>query len=216
MKALIITGGSIEDSFALRYIQSESWELIVSADSGLEFCRRSGLVPDRILGDFDSASGDTVAYFKMNYPDRITTFPTRKNGTDTELALSLAIELGADEVTLLGATGTRLDHVFGNIQLLKLACDAGVECAIVDYYNRIRLIGAPLTLSRAAQYGKYVSLIPFTPSVGGLTLRGFSYDLENYTMVSGNSLGISNEIEEENASISFTDGLLLVVESRDR
>ncbi len=41
-----------------------------------------------------------------------------KDLTDTEIAMNLAIELGAERIFILGGTGTRLDHVVANIKLL--------------------------------------------------------------------------------------------------
>ena len=77
------------------------------------------------------------------------------------------------------------------------------------------MIDSPLVLQKKDQYGKYVSLLPYSDQVRGVTLTGFKYPLTDYTMGGFNSLGISNEITEEEAVISFMDGQLLVIESRD-
>ena len=58
-------------------------------------------------------------------------------------------------------------------------------------------------------------MIPFTEKIENLTLKGFKYPLENRTMVFGESLGISNEIVEETAEITFDRGILLVIEASD-
>lgn len=286
MNILILTGGSIEPSFAKNYIAQHSWDRILAADSGLEFCRAADILPDRILGDYDSARKETVHYYREHFPERMVTYPSEKDETDTELAVSLALEAGADHMTLLGATGTRVDHLLGSLQLLVKACAAGADCVIVDAHNRIRLLGRPrealslaglptvraeesaqaaLTpgentflgehaangqglssfpepnsrpgrqaaeqetagswldshppveyrLRREEQFGLYVSLLPFTPSVEGLTLSGFHYNVKNFTLTCGKALGVSNEIEDEIAQITFRKGLLLVIESLD-
>ncbi len=46
-------------------------------------------------------------------------------------------------------------------------------------------------------------------------MTGFKYPLEQYTMTSDNSLGISNEIAAEEAEISFQKGILIMVEAHD-
>lgn len=215
MNVLIITGGRIESRFAVNYINEQEWDRILSADAGLVFCRKAGVIPDRILGDFDSADPATLAWYQERYPERIVRFPAEKDETDTELALMDAIDAGASRVTILGGTGSRLDHVLGNIHLLKMAMDAGVECFLVDEHNRIRMTDKGLTLHKSRQFGHYVSLIPFTPAVAGLTLNGFAYDVEEFTLLSGKARGVSNQIAEETAHIALREGVLLVIESRD-
>ena len=212
---LIISGGSIDIGFSREYIRREYFDMVISADSGMEFCRKAELLPDLILGDFDSARPETLAFFREKCPERIETFPARKDWTDTELAIMKALEAGAGKITVLGGTGTRLDHVMGNIHLLKQALDAGAECVLTDPHNRIRMIAGMRKLKKKEQFGKYVSLVPFTPQVTGLTLQGFAYNVENVTLEAGTSLGISNEIQDEEAVINFREGILLVMESRD-
>ena len=99
--------------------------------------------------------------------------------------------------------------------MLKLALDRKVSCQIVDAHNRIRMVEKFAELKKADQFGKYVSLLPFTPEVRGITLRGFAYEVEDFTLVSGIARGVSNELEAETATISCEDGILLVIESRD-
>ncbi len=214
-QSLIITGGHIDLPFAEKQIRQERWDRILCADSGLDFCRRAGLLPDVILGDFDSADPEALLYFRERCPERILTFPSQKDETDTELALQYAIREGAERITVLGATGTRLDHVLGNIHLLKQAMDAGTECCLLDAHNRIRMIRAGLVLRRDRQFGRYVSLLPFTPEVEGLTLTGFAYDVHDFTLTAGKARGVSNEIREEEARIELKSGILLVIESAD-
>ncbi|MCD8110908.1 MAG: thiamine diphosphokinase [Clostridiales bacterium] len=215
MNTLIITGGHIDLPFAKKQVDIGVWDCVISADSGLNFCCEAGIWPDVILGDFDSADPDVLRVFQKKCPERILTFPARKDETDTELAILHAIRAGADRITLLGATGSRLDHVFGNLQLLLPAMEAGAACVILDEHNRIRMIRDTLTIRREEQFGRYVSLLPFTPQVEGLTLTGFVYETENFTLTSGKARGVSNEIRDEEARIEMKSGILLVIESRD-
>ena len=215
MNTLIVTGGTIQSEFAARYIEEREWDYVVCADAGMKFCHEAEILPDLILGDFDSVDEESYEYFKTVCPERMEQFPTHKDETDTELALLRAIEAGADAVTMIGATGTRLDHVMGNIQMLKLALDRHVSCQIVDAHNRIRMVQGEVTLKKADQFGKYVSLLPFTPEVTGITLKGFAYEVDDFTLVSGIARGVSNELDAETATTHCKDGILLVIESRD-
>lgn len=212
---LVITGGPLDTEFGLRYYQSRSWDAIIAADRGIAFCRRADILPDEILGDFDSADTDDYDWFYKKVPERFTKYPSRKDDTDTELAIFRALAVSEAEISIIGALGGRVDHLLGNIQLLKKAADAGRTCYLLDEKNRIRMTASGLTLRKDELYAPNVSLIPFTPVVKGLTLRGFSYEVTDFDLLSGYSRGVSNALAADKGTIAFTEGLLLVVESAD-
>ncbi len=213
-KTLIINGGNIEDDFALPFLQKEKADYIIAVDKGMEFCLRAGIRPDEILGDFDSVDPGVKKYFDgLEIPVHV--YQPEKDQTDMENAMSLALKRNSSEILILGATGTRMDHVLGSISNLTLPLKAGVPCCLVDAHNRIRMIRQELRIRKEEQYGTYVSILPFGGAVSGITLKGFYYPLHDYTMEAGSALGISNEIVEEEARICLTSGMLLVIESRD-
>ena len=213
--AVIISGGSLDPDFALAFLREEKPELLIGADRGICFLKEKGIHPTHIVGDFDSASGEALEYFKQFPEIPIRTFNPVKDFTDTAIAMELAMEEGADRIYILGGTGTRLDHVVANIKLLSHALERKKECILMYAHNRIRLIDQALTIKKKKQYGKYVSLFAFGGQVKGLTLRGFFYPLTEYDMEAENPLGVSNEITAENGEISFSSGKLLVMESKD-
>jgi len=212
---LIVSGGQIEDALILGLLEKHHYETVVACDSGIEFFRRNGRCPDVVFGDFDSANAQTVAYFKAQPQVRMERFPAEKDWTDTELAVRRALALRPDRIDLVGATGSRLDHVLGNLQLLLLGLEAGVPIFLIDAHNRIRLIDRALTIARDEQYGDFVSLLPCAGSVTGVTLRGMKYPLKRATLTPDITLGISNEIVADTAQITFETGKLFVIESRD-
>ena len=214
-KIVIVSGGKIEDFFATKWIKEQKPDEIIAADSGMEFLRRNGIKPDVILGDFDSVSEETLAYFKQLEGITWKKLNPIKDDTDTECAIRLAINRGAEEIALLGATGSRLDHVLGNIELLGIGLEAGVEIVLVDEHNRVRMRKSGMQLEKKEQFGKYVSLIPYSKEVKHLYLKGFKYPLEDATLKGFCSLGVSNEIIADVAEITFAEGILLVIESKD-
>ena len=115
---------------------------------------------------------------------------------------------------MIGGTGTRLDHVMGNFGQLFYAHSKGVKAELVDANNRIRVLNHEDTISKKDQFGKYVSLIPIYEA-RGVTLTGFKYPLKDHTLVFEQSLAISNELEAEEGIISFSEGKLPLIESRD-
>ena len=214
-RILIVSGGSIEDAFVLDLLEKNSYETVIACDSGMEFFHRNSLYPDLILGDFDSADSTTVDYFKEQTDVRLEQFPAQKDWTDTELAVRRGLELEPEHIDLVGATGTRLDHVLGNLQLLALGLEAGVSIFLMDANNRIRLADRPFKLKKSEQYGDFISLIPYGGEVSGLTLKGMKYPLEGAILRQDVSLGISNEIVDDEALISFEKGKLYVMETKD-
>ena len=215
MKTLIVSGGYIDDPFATDWIANNQYDLKVAADRGMEFFYRNQITPDLIVGDYDSVSSEILDFFKANPCVEMITLNPIKDDTDTEYAIRKVIERGATSITLLGATGSRLDHVLGNIELLQIGLENQVTIEIIDRSNRIRMINQGISIRKNLQFGNYVSLIPYTKEVSGLTLEGFRYSLHDFTMKKGSTLGISNEIEGEVAKIHLNEGILLIIESRD-
>lgn len=215
MKFLIVSGGETKDAFVTDLIRFGGFDVLMAADSGMDCFYRIGVKPDVIVGDFDSAQSKTLDYFQGFEQIELCTLNAEKDDTDTEFAIREAIRRGADDIVLAGATGTRIDHVLGNICLLGIGLEEKISICLLDPHNRIRMIDKPLVLRKNEQYGRYVSLLPFSDHVEGVTLTGFKYPLSDYTMGGFNSLGISNEITGEEAVISLSGGQLLVVESKD-
>ena len=108
-----------------------------------------------------------------------------------------------------------MDHMLGNIHLLFPCLQKGIEAYILDSQNRIYLIDGYHTFRSSGLWGRYVSFLPLTEHVDGITLTGFKYPLSDKDIEIGTSLCISNELTGEEGTISFTDGVLIVVESHD-
>lgn len=211
----VISGGAIDDAFACRILEESRPETIIAADSGIEFLYRNRIKPQVVIGDFDSAGREAFDFFQGQPDIRIQRLNPLKDDTDTESAVRLAIAMGAEEITLLGGTGSRLDHVLANIELLGIGLLAGVPVTLMDAHNRIRMLKESTVLKKREQFGTYVSLIPYSEQVEHLYLRGMKYPLSDHCLKGFCSLGISNEIIEEEAAIEFDGGILVLIESRD-
>lgn len=221
MRAVIVSGGSVDEAFTLEFLQQNRYDMLLVADSGMDFLYRNRIVPDVIAGDFDSVSAEAYEYFIRPLETEelavaeILRLNPMKDDTDTEFVIREAIRRGAKEITLLGATGTRLDHVLANVHLLGIGLQEAVEIELLDAHNRIRMITGEVKITKQEQFGKYVSLLPFDGAAKGVTLKGFKYPLTDDTIKSVSSIGISNEIEEETAIVSVREGILLMIEARD-
>lgn len=215
MRVVIISGGHIDDMFALEWLKENEYDCMIAADSGMNFLHRNGIKPDVIAGDFDSVDSDSLDAFSDRADVEMLRLNPIKDDTDTEFVIREAIRRGATEIVLLGATGTRLDHVLANVYLLGIGLEEGVSIQLIDAHNRIHMIENSLDLSRDEQFGDYVSILPVKGDAKGVTLEGFKYPLKEANVHCFSSLGISNEIVEIVAKISVKEGTLLVIESRD-
>lgn len=215
-KCVIVSGGSIDDSFAVQKIENIKPDYVIGVDSGLNFLYRNQVVPTHIVGDFDSVSPEVIAYYKSRADIPIREFNPVKDATDTEIAVRLAAELGVKELWLLGATGTRLDHVMANIQILKIAFDYGIKAYLLDEYNRISLWDKEIHLRWAERFGKYFSLFSFGGEVEDVSIEGAKYPLSHYRMSPYESRCVSNEYQDEEVVITFPKGLIVLMETRDK
>lgn len=215
MKTLIITGGKINSGFAYSYIKNQAFDYIIGADRGIEFCHEKSIKPSIIMGDFDSIDPNILKYFEEQNIE-VQRFNPEKDDTDTQMAIKHAIKIKSSEIAIIGATGSRIDHLLGNIQSMALALKENILCSIVDENNVIILTEKDKKIKRSEQFGKYVSLIPLTSEVTGITLKGFKYPLNNYTMKCDMGvIGVSNEIEDEYGEIMLDEGILIIVQSKD-
>lgn len=213
---VIISGGSINDAFVLEMLRKIEPEYIIGVDSGLSFFYRNEVMPTHIVGDFDSVEPQVIAYYQAQTEIPIREFNPVKDATDTEIALRMAIELGVQKLWIFGATGTRLDHVLSNIHILKIAHDTKVEAYMVDECNRISLWDNQIRLRKSETFGKYFSLFPFGGPVENVSIVGAKYTLENYHVSVDESRCVSNEFVDEEVFITFSDGLLILMETRDK
>ncbi|WP_077610755.1 thiamine diphosphokinase [Clostridium sp. Marseille-P2415] len=213
---LIVTGGTMNYGFAGRFLENRTFDKVIAVDGGLASLHKLHLKPDAIVGDFDTVDPEVLAEYK-SCPDEITWEIHRpeKDETDTELALDTAIKLGCTKLILLGATGGRMDHFIGNIHLLYACLKKGVEAAIADEKNWITVLDRGRTFAAEEVKGKYISFLPLSGEVKGITLTGFKYPLHKKDIDIGTSLCISNELTGEKGTIDFDSGTLICVESHD-
>ena len=211
---LVVTGGTVSKKVLETVLSDYDFQKIIACDKGLEICQECDILPDLVIGDFDSAKTDIVASYweKTEFLD----LDTHKDFTDTHVAISYILEqeIRQDEVILVGATGTRMDHTLANIGLLKQFAEFGISAYLIDEHNRITMTAHQHIVKRTDAY-RYVSLLPYTEQVTGVTLQGFYYNAQGLTLKLGESIGVSNELIAECGLIEFESGLLIVIESRD-
>jgi thiamine pyrophosphokinase len=211
MKVVIFTNGEYKNkAFYQEYLEEVDADYLICADGGANHARDLNLKPDIIIGDMDSITAETMTFFEAI---EFETYPSKKDETDTELAITHAIKMGADKVIILGGLGSRMDHSLGNIYLLKRFMDVGIEAEMVNENNHIRLIGK--TTGFNFPIGTTVSILPIGGEVEGLTITGFEYPITEGQMTIDKPYGISNVTNENTQRITFKKGMLLMVIPED-
>jgi thiamine pyrophosphokinase len=213
-KILIITGGYIKEGLLESLIRKEKYSFVIAADKGLVSANRINLKPDYIIGDFDSVPPKLLSEYKAKAIP-VETFPKMKDKTDTHIALEIALGYNPSFIDIVGATGSRMDHTISNIELLMNALNQDVNVRILDENNCIYLKNKNFIIKKSEQYGDFISLLAFSNQVNGLKLVGFKYPLNCVTLTKGSSLGVSNELLEEEGRVYFEEGILAVIEARD-
>ncbi|WP_059052993.1 thiamine diphosphokinase [Paenibacillus senegalimassiliensis] len=209
-RVLIFAGGRIDPAL-VQEIREDDYT--IGADRGALFLVEHGIKPNLAVGDFDSVSEDELEIIRNNSRELTTCDALDKDLTDTELAFDLAIRLQPQEIILVGVLGTRMDHTLANIHILLRAVQHQIACSIWDEYNHITLTG---TTAQVEDRGyTYVSLLPITPEVTGITLDGFLYPLDKATLKMGQSLAVSNKLIASTGTVKVESGWLLIIQSRD-
>ena len=214
-KTVIVSGGLLDEDFVLTILKSEETEFVIGVDKGLEFLYKHEIKPDYIVGDFDSVSRELVDYYREELNVPIREFNPVKDASDTEIALRLCLGLNRKSILILGGTGNRIDHLWANVQCLQIALQAGADARIVDSHNQIRLLDSDITLKKSEAFGPYFSLFPLEMPVDELSIRGAKYPLQNHFLKPSDSLCVSNEFAEDEVTISFVYGKVILMETRD-
>ncbi|EGG83161.1 thiamine pyrophosphokinase [Lachnospiraceae bacterium 2_1_46FAA] len=214
-RAVIVSGGTIQEEFV--YAKLKEWEhdVLIGVDKGVEFLYRHQIKPDYIVGDFDSLSEEIVQFYKEKTDVFIREFNPEKDYSDTEIAVYQAMELNCEEIILLGATGSRIDHVLANIQVLAIPHKRGIHAEILDENNRISLIEHEKVLEKEKMYGKYFSVFPLDRCIEKFSIAGAKYPLHNHRLCPYDSLCVSNQAQEEEVKITFSEGIVILIEAKD-
>lgn len=182
-------------------------DMLVGVDGGSRHLRPLGVRPHVAVGDMDSIARELLEDYRRAGVE-MHLHPPKKDATDLELALELALGRGASRISILGGTGGRLDHTLGNLFLLARCLPAGIPACIMDEAQCVHLTDQTLTLSGAV--GDTLSLLPATPEAGGVSLTGLEYPLRNATLTFGTSWGMSNVFTERTATVTLGSGRLFV------
>lgn len=209
MKAYIFAGGRVDASAIVTPPTDD--DLCIAADSGFDNAKLLGYADriDKLVGDFDSAKD-------KDFPARaeIIRVPAEKDLTDTQLAVAVAIDEGAEEIIIVGGLTGRLDHTLSNLHILEFLAERGIYATVVDGFNRARYISRSSLLIARSEY-KYFSLICAEKEARGVSVDGAKYPLKKATLNRELQYAVSNEVQGNCALVSVRRGALFIIESKE-
>lgn len=206
VRAVVLSAVPVSASMA-GYLEPGAF--IVACDAGYRNAETLGVVPDLIVGDFDSAPQPPVRH------ERTIVLPHVKDDTDTHFAARWLWQHGCREVTFLGALGgQRFEHTVANLHTALFLAKNGVQVLLADERSELRILcpGQPMTLERKGW--TYLSLFPLDGPLTGVEEQGVFYPLQDAVLTPDYPLGVSNEFTAPQAVLSCRAGHGLVVLSR--
>lgn len=181
-------------------------DFVICADAGYRKAVQNNIMPDLVVGDFDSLG-------EIPKLKNIEIHPSEKDETDTFLAFVCGMERGYKNFVVFGALGGRLDHTFANLQLLKYLCERNIKCTLVSPQETVTAIKDSSLEFSKGETGT-VSVFSLTDKSTGVCESGFKYTLQNAELTSSFPLGVSNELTGEKAVVSVENGVLMIVRER--
>ena len=201
-RCLIISGGN-------ECRIPEEWRgagCVIACDRGYIYAERAGIKPDLIVGDFDSAR-------RPETDIRIEQVPSRKDDTDTMIAVRHAADLGCREAAIACCFGGRLDHALANIQAAAFLAERGITVRLFGE-NTEGTVFSGGTQRFPRRDGWSLSLFSLGDRCEGINIRGTKYDCEEVTLTNTFPQGVSNAWTAGQAEITLRKGILLVIQSR--
>lgn len=208
---VIIANGEMADYHWHRRLLRDD-DFVVCADGGARHALAMGIIPDLVLGDFDSLAPEVMLELQGSKCQR-EDHPSEKDATDTEIALDWCLGHDPGEILLLGVLGSRLDHTLANVFLLA-KIPPQIPAKIIDRQNEVFMVREQIAL--AGLPGDNLSIISLAPMTSGISTKGLKYILHEDILDFGSSRGISNEFVREEIEVAMQSGWALVIQSWDQ
>lgn len=203
MRRCVIIGGADIGRYDRVRGYLRKGDYYICCDSGLRHREGLGIVPDLIVGDFDSHENP-----HMDVETII--LPCEKDDTDTMFAIKEALSRGFQDFLLVGVVGGRLDHTLGNVSLLLMLDTQRMTAMALDDYSEMEIVSHdPVRISDRCAF---FSLLNISGTARGITIKNAKYPLDNAEITCEYQYGISNEVlPGKVAEVTVHQGRLLLI-----
>ncbi|MGG2109783.1 MULTISPECIES: thiamine diphosphokinase [Lysinibacillus] len=213
---VVCAGGPKEELCSFAPFAKKEDVLFIGADRGALYLIEQGITPHAIVGDFDSLTHEEYELVMKHTNDR-QRFQEEKNETDTDLALLKAYTYQPSEIILTGVTGGRLDHYEAAIRsIYRLQREhPHIVLKIMNHANLLQFLMPGTHIIQADEQYRYLSFFAHEETIKNVTLRQVKYETTDEEITLGTSRFTSNEIIGDSGSISFSQGICLMIRSID-
>lgn len=204
-RCVVIGNASINNyDYLLKEIKED--DFLIYCDGGLKHLEKLKILPNLIIGDFDS-------FKNPNLDIETIVLPREKDDTDTMAAVKEGIERGYKDFLLLGVIGERLDHSLANVSILLYLDSLNLKGKIIDDYSEMLLVSKKEEL--VSDEFSYFSLINILSNAKGVNVIDAKYPLIDATLPTTYQYSVSNEVLPNKVSkISLKEGTLLLIKTR--
>lgn len=183
--------------------QLDAGNFLIAADGGFAYAQKQGIIPNLVVGDFDSLSEPPSGAVTV-------VLPQEKDDTDMVAALREGWSRGYRIFHIYGGTGGRLDHTLANIQCVADLAHRGGRGYLFDRDTVITAIKDSRIAFSAGAKGT-VSVFCHSDTAAGVFEEGLKYRLDDATLHNTYPVGISNEFTGVPSRISVQSGTLIII-----
>ncbi len=196
---LIIANGPILPLELLTELQLD--KKTIALDGAIISCIERNIVPDIVLGDFDSVDRDLIDNIEfVLIPDQ--------DSTDLEKGIDFALNLQPKSITICQAIGARLDHSLHNLRILKRVYPQIKKITIFTETEKIYYIKNK-NIVIVADNIEPLALLSFPKAI--VSSKGLKYDMQELKLEFAKQESTSNHLIHPSARISINGEVLLII-----
>ena len=209
--SLIFSGGLAPNDATLNAARAiQNVDLVIAADSGLHAAQKLEMHVDFVIGDFDSVDASALARATSAHTQTIR-HSADKDFTDLESALLFAADKKSERIVIVTAGGGRLDHQFGFVAAMFNPKLREIKVEALWHTSRLFALQGPATLDVTTQIGDTIALQSFSNKSAKISTTGLRWQLTDESLANFETRGVSNIATENQVSVSFESGQLLVI-----
>lgn len=227
----VVAASDFNERHFMSSLQNNVFAGVIAADAGYRHLDQRGVVPNVVIGDFDSlgyvppedkvASIQLNADLEKNEPKniRVMQYPEDKDKTDLELAIDEAIAMKPQIIMIYGALGKRFDQAYSTTQMLSHIADHRIGVFCVGDKEACAVVNGPsefgLGIPDSDDIDKTISMFSMTDVSLIEASQGLRWPYVNTALTSAMSLGVSNQITSQQMKLKVKQGKVLMIFSSE-